>query len=38
VKDGALMKPLIGDESSRVENGHVVLLFPRQGAAAWKAF
>jgi glycosidase len=38
VKDGVVMKSLIGNESSRVENGQVVLLFPRQSAAAWKAF
>jgi glycosidase len=38
VKDGVVLKSLIGDADSRVENGQVVLLLPRQSAAAWRAF
>jgi glycosidase len=38
VKDGVVLKSLIGSGDSRVENGQVVLLLPRQSAAAWRAF
>jgi len=38
VKDGVMLRSLIGGSDARVEHGQVTLRLPAQSAAAWRAF
>jgi glycosidase len=38
VKDGVMLRSLIGGTDARVEHGQVTLRLPAQSAAAWRAF
>jgi glycosidase len=38
VKDGVMLRSVIGGTDARVEHGQVTLRLPAQGAAAWRAF
>jgi hypothetical protein len=38
VKDGVMLRSLIGGTDARLEHGQVTLRLPPQSAAAWKAF